>query len=98
MTDTRRSAVSSASVCFWLLGGAGLLLNGVIMLRMAAEVNRLLPPERRISLIAYRRRFSEIKQLHEEFFPVSKLRSVALALIVISTFLVAIGVFIEVAD
>jgi hypothetical protein len=64
---------------------------------MIIELNKVLPPEKRIPLIEFRGRLSEIRDLHREWFPTSGLRATSFALIAASTALFAIAVIIEVA-
>ena len=59
---------------------------------MAAELNRKLPPQKRMSLIRLREHIFDIKRLHGEYFPNSRLRVSALVLINVSAMLVVAGV------
>ena len=60
-------------------------------LRMAVEVNKVLPPEKRIPLIEYRFHVHEIWQLHDDFFPKSRTATLTRWLIAFSAALVAAG-------
>jgi len=42
-----------------------------LFIRMAIELNRTLPPQKKFSILELRMHFHELKRLHEEVFPVS---------------------------
>ena len=64
---------------------------------MAAELNRILPPRKRIPLIEFRYHISKIKRLHEDSFPASTLRVASLVLITVSALLPAAGLVVGIA-
>ena len=59
----------------WLIaiGAALLLASSVLLLRMAAAVNRVSPPEKKVPLIEIRGRVAEIRRLYEDLYPTSRL-------------------------
>jgi hypothetical protein len=63
---------------------------------MIVELNRVLPPEKRIPLIRYREHESDIKRLHGEYFPISRLRVSAYVLLAVFAVLFAVGGVIDV--
>lgn len=83
----------------WCMASAalGFLVATAMFIRMAAEVNKKLPPEKRIPLIDYRYHITEIKHLYEGLFPDSALATVWFLLEVASASVIAIGVILEIA-
>jgi hypothetical protein len=65
-----------------------------LFLKMIVELNRVLPPEKRIPLIQYREH--DIRGLHGQYFPVSRLRVGAFVLMTVFATLVAAGVIADV--
>jgi len=61
-------------------------------MRMGVEVNKVLPPEKRIPLIEYNFHVQEIWRLHDDFFPKSKTAALTRWLIAFSVALVAAGI------
>jgi hypothetical protein len=49
---------------------------------MVIELNRVLPPEKRIPVLAFRNHISEIRRLHEDSFPDSALSTAWMILMV----------------
>ena len=68
----------------YALGGLGLVLGWALFFRMAIEVNRRLPPQKKFFLQDLNMHFHEVKRLHEETFPVSALRTTWFVLMVAS--------------
>ena len=91
MGSTKGSAASSLALCLWAAAGVGFLVALVMTLRMAVEVNRVLPPAKRIPLIEYRFHVQEIWRLHDNFFPKSKTTALTRWLLAFSGALVAAG-------
>ena len=83
-------------IVMWASGLIGMTIGGLLFGRMHAQVNKLLPPEKRIPLIETRMRFYDIKHLHEELFPTSPIRAAWLVLTVASASMLAIGVILAV--
>ena len=80
--------------------GAGLicgLIGWLLFVGMAVQLNKVLPSEKRISLLEYRYHISEIKSLHEEFFPGSMLRTTSSLLIRVAVLIAVVGTVIEIA-
>jgi hypothetical protein len=65
-----------------------------LFFRMAIEVNRVLPKEKRIPLFEFRYHISEIKHLHEQRFPSSKLRVGWMTLAGVSALIVSVAVIL----
>jgi hypothetical protein len=80
----------------WVGGMIGMIAASILFGQMQAQVNKLLPPEKRISMIESRMRFHEIKSLHEERFPTSQLRTMWYVLMAISVFLMAVGIIVAI--
>jgi hypothetical protein len=78
------------------VGATGMLIGWSLFIRMAIELNRVLPPKRKFFLLELRIHFHEVKRLHEEFFPVSALRSTWFALMVSSATTLAAAIIIAV--
>jgi hypothetical protein len=91
MGSTRGSAASSLALCLWAIAGIGFFLAILMTLRMGVEVNKVLPPEKRIALIEYRFHVQQIWQLHDDFFPKSRTATLTRWLIAFSAALVAAG-------
>lgn len=66
-------SVGRTVVSLFAIGGALLLAWSVLRLRMGAAVNKVLPPDKRVPLIEIRGRMAEIRRLHEDLFPSSRL-------------------------
>jgi hypothetical protein len=88
------AAVSSTVKCLWALALPISLVGLFLFLRMAAQLNEVLPPQKRIPLIELRGRFWDIKNLHEEAFPRSMLRRTSFLLMAISIALFAAAIII----
>jgi len=52
-------------------GTIGIVIASSLFIRMAIELNRTLPPQKKFSILELRMHFHELKRLHEEVFPVS---------------------------
>ena len=76
-------------------GASGQVIAVFLFLRMAMELNRVLPPERRMPLIEIRMHFFEIKRLHEEAFPASRLRAAWFGFTVTSILVMVLAVLLE---
>jgi len=63
---------------------------------MAIELNRVLPPNKRIPLFDYRMHISEIRRLYEDSFPDSALSTVWFLLMVVAGAFCATAVVVEV--
>jgi len=75
--------VAASSPFKWLCGSGFVLavVGWALFFFMALEVNRALPPGRRISLLHLGYQFREIRDLHEELFPAARsLRAASLLL------------------
>jgi len=76
-------------------GAFGQVVAGILFLRMARELNRVLPAERRMPLIEVRMHYFEIKRLHEEAFPASRLRAAWFLLTVTSILVMVAAVLLK---
>jgi hypothetical protein len=92
MAYTKGSAASSLAVFLWIAACVGFLVAFLMTLRMAFEVNRVLPPEKRIPLIEYRFHVQEIWRLHDDFFPKSTTATLTRWLTAFSAVLIAAGI------
>ena len=79
------------------LGSAGMFTGGVFFALMTIRLNKVLPSEKRIRLVTYRYHISEIKRLHEEYFPNSTLRATYYLLVIVSVLLLALGTIVGIA-
>ena len=77
------------------VGAFGQLIAVILFLRMASELNRVLPRDRRMPLIEIRIHIFEIKRLHEEAFPESRLRTTWFLLTVTSILVMVLAVLLE---
>lgn len=66
------------------IGAFGMFVGWSLFIRMTIELNQALPPQKQLFLLELRMHFHEVKRLHEEFFPVSALRTAWFALVVSS--------------
>ena len=83
----------------WLCAtGFALMVTGWILnFRMAVQVNRALPPEKRIPPLEFGYRVKEIKRLHEQLYPASEtLRTTSASLMAVAGVLFGIAVLIEI--
>ena len=78
------------------VGAIGMLVGFSLFIRMAVELNRVLPPQKRFSIFELNMHRHEVKRLHEEFFPVSALRATWFALMVGSGITMAAAIIIAV--
>ena len=80
-----RSFLLSANLKILIaLASAGMFVAWGLFIRMAIELNRVSPIQKKFYVINLRRDFHEVKRLHEEIFPVSALRTAWLILIIAS--------------
>jgi hypothetical protein len=89
-------AASDVVRYLWIVGVLCLFNSSSLFLRMAVELNKVLPPEKKFSLFEIRMHFHEIKSSHESFFPISALRTVWLILLVVSVSAMAIAVMLAI--
>jgi len=61
--------MGKASVGLFIVGSALMAIGWSLFLRMAIELNKVLPPSKRIPLIEFRNHISEIRRLYEDSFP-----------------------------
>jgi hypothetical protein len=73
-----------------------LLISSLLFLRMTIELNKALPPDKRISLLETQLRFFEIKSLHETSFPLSKIRTTWFIMTVVAMLLMATGTILAI--
>ena len=78
------------------LGSIGMLIGWSLFIRMAIDLNRALPPQKKFFIAELRMHFNEVKRLHEEFFPVSALRATWFALMVSSVITMAAAIILAV--
>jgi len=78
------ATVSNTVKCLCASAIPASLVGWFLFLRMASELNKVLPPQRRIPLLEFRMRIWEIKNLHQEAFPKSGLRATSFLLIAVS--------------
>jgi hypothetical protein len=64
---------------------------------MFFELNRAPPPQKKIPFMEIRYRAHDVKRLHEECFPKSKLRIASFVLIGLSTVLLASGIVVGIS-
>jgi hypothetical protein len=89
----RRRGVIDLSDYFLLGGTIAVLIGGLLLWRMAAEVNAVLPG--RVFLSRSRKDWSETRRLHKECFPAfpanaTRIASHVTAAVGVSTFVIAI--------
>ena len=76
------------------IGAFGLLIGSSLFIRMTIELNRILPPQKKFSLLELRMHLQQVKRLHEQSFPVSTLRATWFALMVCSVIAMGAAVII----
>lgn len=79
------------------VGSAGMFTGWLLFIQMTRQLNQVLPPEKRIPLVTYRYRISEIKCLHEAHFPGSVLRGTSSILRAVLSLLRTLAVIVEIA-
>jgi hypothetical protein len=87
-------ALSSTVKCLWALAIPTGLVGWFMFLRMTTDLNKVLPPQKRIPLFEFRMRISEIRDLHEGAFPKSTLRVTSFLLIALSAALFGAAIII----
>jgi hypothetical protein len=83
-------------VQLWVIGAVLGIAGWALFIRMAVELNRALPPGKRLPLIRFRENLDHIKRLHGDYFPNSVVRLWAFLLIAASASLSATGVIVGV--
>ncbi len=66
------------------VGALGMIVGIALFIAMALELNRNLPQQKRFFILELRERFHEVKDIHEEQFPVSTKRTAWFVLTVAS--------------
>jgi hypothetical protein len=89
--------MNATSEWLMVIAAFGFLAATVLFFRMLSGVNKMLPPEKRIPLLEYRYRTTEIKRLYEDVYPESTVPTVWLLLGILSASLIAVGVVLEIA-
>ena len=77
-------------------GAISLVVGFALFVRMATELNRVLPSQKKVAIFELNMRRHEVKRLHEEFFPVSRLRTTWFVLMVASVMTMAAAVILAV--
>lgn len=90
-------ALTKASRILWLAGAVSAASGWLLFIRMAIELNRVLPPRDKIPMLEIRYHFFDVKRLHEERFPKSSVRLASFTLIGLSTGLLAGAIFAEIS-
>jgi len=90
-------ALNTTVKVFVAAGASGMLISTSLFLRMTIETNKALPPEKRIPLIGAREHFFEIKHLHEELFPISKVRTAWFLSLVASPLILGVALIIGIS-
>ncbi len=88
--------MNKISLGLFLVGVAVSLTGWGLFFRMAIELNKVLPANKRIPLIECRMHLSEIRRLYEDLFPDSALSSVWFLLMVLGGAFFATAVIVEV--
>ena len=78
------------------LGAIGMLVGFSLFIRMAIELNGVLPPKKKFSILELNMRRHDVKRLHEELFPLSSLRTTWFVLVVASVMAMVVAVIIAV--
>jgi hypothetical protein len=78
------------------VGAIGMFIGWSLFIRMAIELNRVLPLQKKFFILELRIHFHEVKRLHEEFFPVSALRATWFAFMVSSVIIMTAAIIIAV--
>ena len=63
--------VSVSVKILFAMGTLGMIVGIYLFVAMTLELNRKLPEQKRFFLLELREHFHEVKNLHEEHFPVS---------------------------
>jgi hypothetical protein len=78
------------------VGATGMFIGWFLFVRMAIQLNRVLPPNKKFFIIELRQHIHEVKCLHEESFPVSRLRVTWFALVVGSAITIAAAIIVAI--
>jgi hypothetical protein len=87
--------MGTASIYLVVVGTVVSLIGWSLFLRMAIELNKVLPPDKRIPLIEFRNHISRIRRLHEDSFPESGLSTTWLILTVAAGLVWAAAIITE---
>jgi hypothetical protein len=86
-----------SSIFLTVVGAIVSLVGWLLFFRMATDLNKVLPPNRRIPFYAMRNRVSEIRRLHEDSFPESPLSTAWLILMVVAGAILGTAIVLELA-
>jgi hypothetical protein len=89
--------VGRRAACFLIAGGAAQIVGWSCFFRMTSELNKTLPPDKRIPLIQFRNEAHRIRRLYEDTFPRGRLSTAWLLFMVIGTASIAAAVVAEAA-
>jgi hypothetical protein len=87
--------MNKASLSLLLIGAAVFLTGWGLFFHMVIELNKVLPPNKRIPLSEYRMRIDEIRRLYEDSFPDSALATVWFLLMMVGGAFCAAAVVLE---
>jgi len=82
--DNRTRVLPSSVKILFAMGSIGGLLATILFIRMAIELNRVLPPQKKFYIFGLRQHGHEEKRLHEKHFPVSRIRTTWFAVTIAS--------------
>ena len=80
------------------MGALGMFVGWLLFFRMMVELNRVLPPDKRLSFREFRMRIPRIRELHETSFPLSTLRAWWLGLMVGSAIAIGAAVIVGIGS
>jgi hypothetical protein len=90
------AGVGRVSVGLFIAGSILMSVGWVLFLRMARDLNRFLPPAKRIPLLEYRMHIPDITRLYEDSFPEGRLSTAWRVLIGAGAIAIAGAVIVEV--
>ena len=74
--------MGKASTSLMVVGATVSLIGWSLFFRMVSELNKVLPPDKKIPVFEFRNHISEIRRLHEDSFPDSALSTAWMILMV----------------
>lgn len=88
--------VPSGIFALWVTAICASVAGQLLFIRMAVEVNRKLPFDKRIPLFGLKEHIWEVRSLHGDMYPKSAVRTAAYLLIGCSTFFFVVAVILAV--
>ncbi len=90
------AVMGKVSIFLMVVGTVVSLIGWCLFFRMAIDLNKVLPPDKRIPLIEFRNQISRIRRLHEDSYPESGLSTTWLLLMIVAGMVWAAAIITEV--